>query len=587
MSGPFCGNCGAQHAPGARFCASCGTPTAEQPAESSTQVLPTAPLPPAAPAPPAEPPAPAAGPAAPGGATPPTSTTPPPGYGAPGGYPPPPYAGPAGGSPQPAYAPPAEHNPFAGASPFAATPGGRSPMDALLGGDWAGAAIASGICLGVMTVIALLSAVLLEVYETGARPMISFVLIAVAAALGGNIGVSADEDEGDFSSSLGLLPLMLTFAGLTALALTFRARLRRKGLNAARDAWFQVLRTALVLAAMTLVVALVSRYKAKESDSFDFEDLEEAFVFPGLTLFAGVLSSVFGALLFAVAALAITIWIAFPQVLPAPLQRLRSQTVPSLGASLGVAIVGLLAALGGLVYTLATEDDKAAQVGTALLLLPNFALGIVLLAMGVPLNVEADSDGDSEEETVNLFTFTDENALYWLAPVVLALTLVAAATVVVLRQHTVLDGRKEGFRFAGVLALCAFLGTLLVRIAGDIGGIAFAEDLNGEATVAFNPVVAAFVAGLWGLAAGLLAPALAGLLPPGAVGSLRRRFGTAPVPPGVAGGHQQPPPGYAPPPAGYAPPSAGYSPPPAGPGQPGGYPPPPPGTPPYGQQPPA
>lgn len=526
MSGQYCGSCGAPTPPGTRFCGNCGAAlTADEP---PTQVLPTQPpSTPSTPPPPAPP-------------TPPTPPASPP----PGSYPvgPPPVAA------SPGHGPRVEQNPFAGARPFGSdTSGGRSPFDAFLTGDWAGAAIAAAGCLGVMATGALVSGLLLEISGLGVRELISFVLIAVAAALGGDITVSAGGDLGDGlggSSSLGLLPLTLTFAGLTTLGLLFRRRLRSTAITDNRDLWLQVLRTAAVLAPFTLLVALLSRFK---NDG----DAEDSLIFPGLTISAGIVSSVFGALLFAFAALAITVCLAFPHALPPRLQRLRPALFPGLAAGVLVFAVGLLAAFGGLVYLLATQDEKAAQVGTAVLLLPNAAISIVLLTMGVPLNANGNIGGSSTgaADTLTLLTFTDENAWFWLAPLLLVATVLTAATAVVLRQQTVLDGRREGFRFAGMLALVAFLATLLVNLAGEVFGFAFDESIGGEIELSFNPVVAAFVAALWGAAAGLLAPAVAGTLSAGTVASIRRSVGTAPGSPPAAPDPPYNPP-YQPPPAG-------------------------------------
>src|SRR5438309_10442805 len=102
------------------------------------------------------------------------------------------------------------------------------------------------------------------------------------------------------------------------------------------------------------------------------------------------------------------------------------------------------------------------------------------------------------------------------------------ATALAVRQNTIEDARREGFRFAGALAFVAFVATLLLRIGFDGGGNA--SQFNGfqaaaSGSLMFNPLMAAFVLAIWGVLTGLLAPVVAAKVSAGFVIDVRRRVG--------------------------------------------------------------
>lgn len=534
----FCGECGTARAPGARFCGNCGAPAVEAVAADGTSadgaertsVLHRPELP--EPATAYAPPQPAHG--QPPYGSPAHDTVPDHGPRAHGL---PPSPGPAqhwsGQAPTGPAASAGGTQP--GGVPWATGgPGatGRDSVDALLGGDWAGAAIAAAAATGVMAALALISLLLLGAGDAGTHEIVAATAMLVCAAFGGDLFAS---DRGGFdtdgfglgSASVGALPLTLTLAGLTVLVVVHRRRTRGAG---PRDLLFQGIRTTLVLAALTLLLALVSRVQTGTDP--------DLFSAPG-RVGASVPSSVVGAVLFAVAALGLAGFSTRGAALPERVVRVREQVRAPLLAAAAVFLLGLLAAVAGLVYTLSTEDDQLQQLGVALLALPNLALGTVLLTMGVPLRAEgsffglgagaSDVSADAASSTVSLLSLTERSALWWLAPVVLALVLVALAVVVVVRQHTLPAARREALRFAGCLAVLAAVAAMLLRISGS-GSSSASSLFSGEGSVLFNPVVAAVVAGLWGLAAAVAAPQVATKTSGSLVQGVRRRFGTAPPP---------------------------------------------------------
>jgi hypothetical protein len=529
MTGSYCSTCGAQLAPGARFCASCGTalaaPSAGEPsypaAQTGQQPVAQPPYPAAQTGqqPVAQPPYPAAQTAQQPVAQPPypaaqTAQQPWVGNASYPGQTAPPAGAPWGSAPN--------------AAPRPRGTQGRSTIDALLTGDWGGAARTAGIAVAVMTGISLVGMLVATQGGVGFRETVALVFAGVCLAVGGDAYASAESDSFGSSVSLGLLPLTVTLAGLGVLGWLFAQRLRTRGPASTTDVLLQAVRTALVFTAFFLPLSLLTRYKA-----------ENAAVL-GLTgrLGVGVVSSVIGALLFAVAALGLTWLFHRGTVLPGRVGAFRDKALAPLLGAVAVFAVGLLAVVVALIYGLIEGDEKMTQIGIAVLGAGNGALASVLWSAGVPLNLQGGASSSllgqytpSGSDNVDLFTFTDGSGWFWLAPVALLAAMVLVATALAVRQNTIEDARREGFRFAGALAVIAFLATLLLRIG--LGGEATEFSASADGSAMFNPIVAAFVLAVWGVVTGLLAPVVAAKVSSGFVGSVRRRFGaaSAPTPP--------------------------------------------------------
>lgn len=528
MSGRFCGSCGAPVGPDSAFCASCGTPVASH---AAVPQAPPAVQPPTAEQPAAAPPQ--AAQHAPPPATAPFAQPQPGQYGQPAGVPygqpqpGVPYGAPQNGAPWGAVPPP-------GAVGSGPTPG-RSVIDALLTGDWGGAARAAGFAVLAMLGLGLGGMLLLTGGEVGAREILVLTVGAVCAAVGGDIyAETASEDFFDgpsfaSSTSFGVLPLTLTLAGLALMGWLFARSLRGRAVST-RDVLLQGARTALVFTACFLVLSLLSRYRADDQELFDLSG----------QIGVSVWSSLMGALLFAVATLGI-VWLfsgATSATLPPRLAAFRAQAVAPLVGAVAVFGAGLLGVFVALIYGLVELDERVAQFGILVLGGGNGMLASILWSAGVPLNADAGVTGGlsdftggsaSGEESIDLFTFTDANGWFWLAPVALLLILLAVATVLTVRQNSVEDARREGFRFAGALAVVALLAALLLRIAGGAdGGFDEFGGGSGDVSATFNPIVAAFALGVWGVVAGLLGPVLATKVSSNLVMGLRNRFGAAP-----------------------------------------------------------
>ena len=525
MTGRSCGSCGAPLGPDTAYCGSCGSPAA--PVQGGP--APAAPY------------------------TPPHGATSAPQHGAPYGTPPAgvPYGAPGQGG-----------APWGSAAPQAAGAAGRGAIDALLGGDWRGAVKAAGFSVLAMLALALVGALLLAAGELGFREVLALTAGAVCTAVGGDVFVETsaeffggdeffdsggEEFFGDSgvvsgSGSVGLLPLTLTLTGLTLLAWLFIRSLRARGVHRGRDVLLQGARTALVFTVLFLPLALLTRHRIDEAD--------ESFGTIG-RVGVSVWSTLTGALLFAVATLGL-VWLFSRQTrggLPARLAAVRAQAVVPLLGALAVFAAGLLGVLAFLIYSLVQYDERVAQLGALVLGGGNGALASVLWSAGVPLGTDAGVAGlglgAAASEGVDLFTFTDQSAWVWLAPVVLLLVLLAVATVLTVRQNSVEDARREGFRFAGALAVVAFAAALLLRMSTEFSGGVSVFGGTADASATFNPLIAAIALGLWGLVAGLLGPVLATRISSSLVTRLRGRFGVAaPRPVATAGpvaqGWQQP-----------------------------------------------
>ncbi|WP_040338595.1 zinc ribbon domain-containing protein [Candidatus Blastococcus massiliensis] len=503
MTGRFCGSCGAAVGPDAAFCASCGTPVAAAPQAAPPQAPP---------------------------------------YGQPPvhGQPQAPYGQP----PQAALYGQAPYGALPNGAPWGAppTPGtggnvaasGRSALDALLTGDWGGAARAAGFAVLAMLGLGLVGMLLLGSGDLGAREILVLTAGAVCAAVGGDIYVTTSGEDffggGDFmssSSSFGVLPLTLTLVGLGLMAWLFTRSLRGRVLTT-RDVVLQGARTALVFTACFLVLSLLTRYRTDGSDEL-----------LGLSgqLGVSVWSSLMGAFLFAVATLGV-VWL-FSRVtsptLPARLAAVREQVVAPLLGAVAVFAAGILGVLVALIYGLVELDERVSQFGLVVLGGGNGMLASILWSAGVPLDADAGVGGEFGEfsggvgggNSIDLFTFTDASGWFWLAPVALLLILLAVATVLTVRQNSVEDARREGFRFAGALAVVALVAALLLRVAGGADG-GFSEfGASGNVSATFNPIVAAFALGVWGVLAGLLGPVLATRMSSNLVVGIRNRFGAA------------------------------------------------------------
>jgi len=529
MTDRICGSCGAPVGPGTAYCGSCGSPVA--PVQGG--------------------PVPAAPYAQPHGAT---SVLQP---GAP-------YGGPPAGGP---YGAPAQGGaPWGSAAPQAAGPAGRGAIDALLGGDWRGAVKAAGFSVLAMLALALVGVLLLAAGELGFREVVALTAGAVCTAVGGDVFVetSADIFGGDEffdsgsdeffgegggvisgSGSVGLLPLTLTLTGLALLAWLFVRSLRARGVYRGRDVLLQGVRTSLVFTVLFLPLALLTRYRIEGSD-----EVLGAIGRVGVSVW----STLIGALLFAVTTTGLVELFSRQTRggLPARLAAVRAQAIAPLLGALTVFAAGVLGVLAFLVHSLVQNDDRVAQLGALVLGAGNGALASVLWSAGVPLGTNAgvagiglgDITGGGASEGVDLFTLTDESGWVWLAPVVLLLVLLAVATVLTVRQNSVADARREGFRFAGALAAVAFVAALLLRVSTEFSGGVAVFGASADASATFDPVIAAIALAAWGLVAGLLGPVLATRISSSLVTRLRGRFGVAapqPVAPATTGqGWQQP-----------------------------------------------
>jgi hypothetical protein len=523
MTDRICGSCGAPVAPDAAFCGSCGSPVA--PVQGGP-----APVPPYV---------------QPHGATSIQQ------HGAP-------YGGPPAGGP---YAAPAQGGgPWGSATPQSAGPSGRGAIDALLAGNWRGALKAAGISLLAMLALGLVGVLLLAGGELGFREVLALTAGAVCTAVGGDVFLETSTDifdsgddffgggENPFgggvvsgSGSIGLLPLTLTLTGLTLLAWLFIRSLRARGVHGGRDVLLQGARTALVFTVLFLPLALLTRYRIDEAD--------EEFGFTG-QVGVSVWSTLTGALLFAVATLGLA-WLFSRQTrggLPGRLAEARAQVVTPLLGALAVFGAGLLGVLGYLVYSLVQYDERIAQLGVLVLGGGNGMLASVLWSAGVPMGTDAafagagigELTGAGATDGVDLFTFTDQSGWFWLAPIVLLLVLLAVATVLTVRQNSVEDARREGFRFAGALAAVAFVAALLLRVSTEFSGGVAVFGGSADASATFNPFIAAIALGVWGLVAGLLGPVLATRISSSLVTRLRGRFGVATPYPVTPVGWQQP-----------------------------------------------
>lgn len=378
----------------------------------------------------------------------------------------------------------------------------------MVGGDWLGALLVAAGAVGGMLALSLIEALLFAVGDAtvGFRSFLVFTTTATAAAVGGDIVVGDD--------GLGAIPLGVTSVGVLLLAFLFLHRLPRGNGNTLTEAGLQVVRVGVAFSALMLLVALLTRVGG------DGEGVR-----------AGIPSTIFGALLLSMTVAAIATAARRAHLLPARARRIRDAAVAPVVGALTVYAAGMVAVVIGLVVTLITEQDRLAQLGAAVLALPNIAISAVLIPLGVPLTLTGGYGvleegtgldllrGAEDDRSVSLFTLADESPWWWFAPLVAILVVLLVALAVMLRQQHVEAARREGFRFAGAFALVSFVCAVLARVAaGD------------DARLWHQPLLALVVTAAWGAAAALILPQVAGGLPTSLITGLRRLAGTASAP---------------------------------------------------------
>lgn len=534
MTSSFCAACGSSLAAGSRFCPSCGAPVVAAPA-------------------------PAAGPGpAPAGAAPPAGATamPRPLRQSSDGPTAPQSTASQSTTSQSTTSQSSGADRDGGAqppsTPFADQGRGprRSPLDDLLNGDWGGALLAAGVALLVMLAVSFLGVLSVTGADVGARPLVVSTGLLTLSALGGDLLGASDGGLAAGSFRLGILPLTLTVLGLTVLTLLYLRAARRQGSAGRSELALHAVRTVLVFTALVFVLSLVARFRADGGDA--------ALDFLQGRISADILASVLGAFLLSTTALTFGVLLYRRDALPAALRTWRDRLVPAFTAAVTVLGVGVLVTALLAAYELATGTDRAQQLGVSLLFLPNVAWSLVLLMLGVPLRLDgspqglaglgADSGG-ATDTAVTLLTLTEDSAWVWLGFLLTVATILATAVVLALRQPTVAAARREGLRFAAAFAVTAFMTALLLRITGEASG-ALVTDVTGDYAVRFAALLAALAAGLWGLVAGVAAPAIGMRLPPGLALWIRRRFGAVHGEAGASpGGYAGPTPGSAPPPS--------------------------------------
>ncbi|MGX5653460.1 streptophobe family protein [Geodermatophilus nigrescens] len=418
--------------------------------------------------------------------------------------------------------------PWGSGAPSPAPRLGPTLAERFLAGDWRGALVASGAAVGVMVAIALIGILLLTGAQLGARGILAITLATVCSAVGGDPYLSASAaGSASGSISLGLLPLNVTFAGLLTLGWSFGRRVSTGGASSAREVLLQGARTLLIFSALFLPLSLLTRFRS-----------EGGAVLSIVGQFGvSIWSSLVGALLFGVATLGLTCLIMRRIPLPERLGRARAAArAPLLGAACIFASGGVLIAVT-LLLGLMQQDGRLVQLGAFTLGAGNGVLASVLWSAGVPLSLEGgaatsvvDGFAPAASRDIDLFTFTDVSGWFWLAPVLLLVVALITAVALAVRQDSLPDARREGFRFAAALAAVAFCAALLLRISVSSGGSALGETASAGGTASFQPFVAVLVFAVVGIVAGLLAPLLAMRAPVGFITVIRRRTGTASQP---------------------------------------------------------
>jgi hypothetical protein len=389
--------------------------------------------------------------------------------------------------------------------------------EALLAGDWLGAARVAGLALSVMIGISFAAEMLSQTYKLGAEALIVSTLTLTSGALGGDTVYSYDSP----APHIGFTPLTITLCGASVLVFLFARWLDRHRTTAPVDAVVQAARVVVVFSLLALILALVDRGKIP---------IEEV-ASEKYSVHATVAGTFFGAVLLAVCATAVAFALR-PATLPPKTRRIRDLAAGSVQAlAIGSLVAMALTALLGAVLILTVLDTgKLAAFASLVIALPNATIYALLTGMGVSSQVTGAPDSldplglflghiaGTSGRTVDLLDVTDRSAWFWLLSVGAVVFWGIAALLTVLRERHQPAARRNALWLVGNSILFSLVGAWLTTTTSATEGVAFQGSWGPSAGGAF------LLTCLWAAVAAFLAVGLAPQLRP-PLGPLARRVG--------------------------------------------------------------
>ncbi|MFG2300581.1 streptophobe family protein [Actinacidiphila glaucinigra] len=380
----------------------------------------------------------------------------------------------------------------------------------------------------VMMVVAALGLWLAGASELPQGAFLPVIAATVVMAVGGRVGLEGGAGTiARSDAAVTVFPLSVALAGALVTAYVVVRPLRRHAVVPGRRMLWLFVRTAVLWALATLLIALGARHTFTISTGEDFlNDLGDLLgVTPTVGFRADVPVSVVAGLLWLAVVLVLAFAVSRRAPLPSRLVPAHTVVRPAARAMVGVLLAYVVA--GGViaVVTAFTRAEPADGFAVVFLGLPNvawLALGIgmgaswhgnVQGALGVPMPealaaVLRSGDGDV---TLDLASLSEQDGRTWWLVVAVAVAMLGAGWATARRAPPGTGHVRNAVHLAVASAVAMLLIGVLTRIDAHYGlslfGIGDPSDtggLGGSIVLLPNLLPAIGIAALWGLAAGLL-----------------------------------------------------------------------------------
>ena len=401
-----------------------------------------------------------------------------------------PTSAPPGYSPNPSSAPPGYQPTYQVPPPRVRT---GPPLGQLFfSGDWAGAVQVVLAGVGSMLGVALLVQ-LITTAGTGSSPsgsqIIGDVARVVSASVGGDLRYESSSGLGSSSASTSFRFLGLTILGFALIGGLFVRRFNRgTGVPSPLQIGLQALRVGVVLSGALLVVAILGRMGGNEFSSAPSADIFTTIFFGLITL---------------AVALALAGTLGLPSLFPGRSGHYRALIFGPLRASLILTVIA--SALTFVILLVVVFSSEYSQFGktwriipTLLLVAPNIAGYALLFGMGVPVRT---SSVFSDSSSSTILDLTDNDARYWLWPIVVLGLLLLTGVISARRSPIGPNGRPIGYWLAAVLPVVLLIYGMVVRVGTGFGFLSF----SGSVDLFFAILLGA----VFGLVAGYLGSMIA------------------------------------------------------------------------------
>lgn len=404
-------------------------------------------------------------------------------------------------------------------------------VDALVGGDWRGAARAAVGGVGAMVVFTALCLFLLGAAtgtgDASVRDVVALVAMVAALAAGGAVNLDGQGFGLALEGAASAMPLGATAVGFGVLGVLFVRGLRSGGPTRAAVV-LQAVRVWAVFVPAMLVVCLVGR-----RGSGDPAPGATAFETTSVAATTSIGSTLATASLLLAAVLAVAVGWRLPTVLPTRWHPWRSALAgPIVGLAVALTAFTVLVVVAALLTPLFLDAPvtaapsigsgfaaMAAALGFALLMGPGLVLASFGFALGVPAVLDLPFDLGTGRGSFDLLGLTDSDARFWFVPVGVLLAMVTGATVAALHAATPDQARRRSWWFGIATALAVLLAAILTTVSVGGAGLMVSFHL----AYLLGPVVGFG----WGVATGWLGALLAPRLPPPVKAFVRARVAGA------------------------------------------------------------